>query len=181
MTTAPGEARTRRERFHHLKGHKMSAMTDPMNALVQLQFALENQIVELHPCEVHQDIRVVADRPNGTPRYTYAKVGDGKVQSIALFVLTEPIDGLPCFQMGWATVESMRRGGLATEASTKGIEELRNGLKRHGIQKIYLEAIISGSNLPSNILAKRLLSGSPVSCTDAFSGEPAMRYLRMLS
>jgi hypothetical protein len=152
-----------------------------MNALVQLQIALDNRLVTLHPCEIHNDICVIADRPNGVPRYTYAKINDGKVQSIALFALTEPIEGIPCFQMGWATLESMRGRGLATETTIKAVDELRNGLRRHGADRFYLEAIVSDSNQPSNKLAKKLLSNAPKNCIDVFSGEPAVQYLRMLT
>lgn len=158
----------------------MSSMTDPINALVELQRALDKRIVSPHPCAIHKDISVIVDQPNGAPRYTYTKVKNGKVQSIALFVLTEPVEGIPCFQMGWATVESLRDQGLATDTTTKGIDELRNGLKKHGVGKFYIEAIVSDSNQPSNRIAKKLLSDSPVKCTDSFSGEPAVQYLRMV-
>jgi len=158
----------------------MASMTDPMNALVQLQLALDRRIVSLHPCEIHKDILVIVDQPNGKPRYTYAKVNSGRVNSIAIFALTEPVKGIPCFQMGWATVESMRGQGLATDTTSKGVDELRNGLRKHGGGKFYLEAIVSDTNQPSNRLAKKLLSGSPVKCTDVFSGEPAAQYLRLI-
>ncbi len=158
----------------------MPSMVDPMNALVELQRALDRRIVSLHPCEMHKDISVIFDQPNGTSRYTYAKVNNGKVQSIAVFVLTEPVYGFPCFQMGWATVESMRGQGLATDTTTKGIDELRNGLRKHGAGKFCIEAIVSDSNHPSNKIAKKLLSDSPVKCTDSFSSEPAVQYLRMV-
>lgn len=158
----------------------MSSMTDPMNALVELQRALDRRTVRPQPCEIHKDISVIFDQPNGTPRYTYAKVNNGKVQSIAVFALTEPVEGIPCFQMGWATVESVRGQGLATDTTTKGIDEIRNGLKKHGAGKFYIEAIVSDSNQHSNKIAKKLLSDSPVKCTDSFSGEPAVQYLRMV-
>src|SRR5690349_2376816 len=106
----------------------MPVMTDPMNALLQLQLALDKRIVNVHRGDIHTDISVIADQPNGVPRYTYAKIADGKVHCVSLFALTEPIDGIPCFQMGWATLESLRRRGLATDITTKGIDELRNGL-----------------------------------------------------
>jgi len=115
--------------------------------------AVDQQIVDLNPCDLHKDISVIADRPTGVLRYIYAKINVGQVESIALFVLIEPIKGIPCFQMGWATIESMRGRGLATEVTTKGLDELRTGLKRNGVKQFYLEAVISESNQPSNALA----------------------------
>ena len=158
----------------------MASMTDPMNALVQLQLALDRQIVSLHQCEIHKDILVIVDQPNGKPRYTYAKVNSDRVNSIAIFALAEPVKGIPCFQMGWATVESMRGQGLATDTTSKGVDELQNRRRKHGGGKFYLEAIVADINQPSNRLAKKLLSGSPVRCTDVFSGEPAVQYLRLI-
>jgi hypothetical protein len=155
-------------------------MTDPMQALVQLQSALDNRIVRLRPCEIHKDLSVIADEPNGRPRFTYAKLEGTKVQSISLFALVDPVDGFPCFQMGCATVEAVRGRGFATDVTTKGIDELRNGIKRNRVEKFYVEAIVSVANEPSNRLAQKLLSASPVNCIDAFSGEPALQYLRIV-
>lgn len=158
----------------------MSEMTNPMNALVQLQMALDEGVVRLHPCDIHRDISVIADKPNGTVRYTYAKVSNGTVQSIALFALIDPIDGIPCFQLGWATLEALQGRGLATDTVANGMDELVNGLKRHGDGKFYFEAVVSESNVPSQAIAKRLLSESPVKCTDVYSGEAALQYLRLV-
>jgi hypothetical protein len=156
------------------------SMTDPMNALVQLQSALDGRIIQLRQCEIHKDVSVFVDHPRGLPRFTYAKVKQGKVQSISLLVNIQPIDGALAFQMGWATLEPLRGRGLATDVVTKSIDELRSGLKRNGHDKFYLEAIISITNEHSNKLAKKLVSDSPVSCTDAVSGEPALQYLRLV-
>jgi hypothetical protein len=159
----------------------MSEMTDPMNALVQLQLALDARAVSPAPCEIHKDILVIADQPNGSPRYTYIKHCGNKAHAIALFALTEQVEGLPCFQMGWATLEAVRGRGFASDVTEKGIKELIDGLKRAGIAKFYLEAIISESNHPSIKLGHKLLSNSPKKCTDSFSGESALQFLRGVS
>lgn len=158
----------------------MPEMTNPMNALTQLQIALDNNVISPTSCELHKDILVEVDQPNGLPRYTYFKHSKSKVQAIALFVLIEHIEGTPCFQMGWATLESVRNLGHATNIVEKGIDELKNGLQRHGIKIFYLEAIISSSNQASIKLATKLISDSPTECTDSFSGEPALQFLRLV-
>jgi hypothetical protein len=104
----------------------------------------------------------------------------GKVLSISLFALTEPVSGIPCFQIGYAVVESMRQKGLASDIVAKGIHELRNGLKRNGAQQFYVEAVVAVPNTASNKLAKRLLSDNPKPCVDAYSGKPAMQYLKLI-
>jgi hypothetical protein len=151
-----------------------------MNALVQLQSALDGRIIQLRQCAIHKDVSLFVDQPGGLPRFTYAKVEHGKVQSISLLVNVEPIEGVLSFQMGWATLDPLRGRGLAREVITKSIDELRNGLKRNGHDKFYLEAIVSINNEPSNKLARKLVSQSPISCTDAFSREPALQYLRLI-
>ena len=158
----------------------MPEMTAPMNALLKLQAAVDHGQVDLNPCEIYPDLRVIADQPGGSPRFTYANIEGGKVLSVSLFVLTEPIRGIPCFQVGYAVIGSMRQQGLASDIVGKGIQELRNGLKRNGAQKFYVEAVVAVSNTPSNRLAQRLLSDTPKQCADAYSGQPSMQYLRLI-
>lgn len=153
-------------------------MTDPMNAFVSLQQALDDQEIPLQSGDKHKDILVISQSFPGFQRMTYAKVEGGTVQSMVMFVLMGQSDGFLCFQLGWATLESERGRGHATEIVGKGMEELRDGLKAKGIKKIRMEAVISDSNLPSNKLALKLISDLPESCTDSFSGEAAQRYLR---
>lgn len=158
----------------------MPAMTDPMDALKSLQRAVDCRIVALSHCEIHSDLRVISDQPGGTPRITYANVQKGKVVAIALFVMADPVSGVPCFQLGYAVNESMRRQGLASDIVRKGMEELLNGLKIHGAKQFYVEAVVAVTNEPSNRLAKRLLSDAPKEIEDEFSGEPALQYLRLV-
>lgn len=158
----------------------MPSMTDPMDSLRLLQEAIDNQILQFQPGELYSDLAVHYDTPNDIPRFTYVKLNDLVAQSIALFVMVDPIDGIPCFQMGWATIPSMRGNGLATDISTKAVEELKNGLRRNSTTKFYLEAVISDSNTESRNIANKLLSDSPESCKDSFSGEDAFQYLRLI-
>lgn len=158
----------------------MPEMTDPMNALVKLQAAVDHGKVDLNPCEIYPDLRMIADQPGGKLRMTYANIEKGKVLSVSLFVLTEPIRGIPCFQVGYAVIEPMRQRGLASDIVAKGIQELRNGFKRNGLEKFYVEAVVAVSNTPSNRLAQRLLSETPNQCADAYSGQPSMQYLKLI-
>ncbi len=153
-------------------------MTDPMNALEQLQIALDKGVVQLTPCEIHKELGVIADQPNGTPRFTYALMKKGKVQGVSLFALAEPIEGLPCFNIGYAVIENVRGKGIASELVRKGIDKLRNGFKRNGIAEFYIEAVVSVTNEPSNRLASKLISDTPKSGSDCFSGEESFQYVR---
>lgn len=160
----------------------MATMTDPMNALKQLQLALDRRLVSFEPCEIHTDVLVHVDEPTpGALRFTYAIIRGGKVQAISLFVLTEPVEEIPCFQMGWATRNSARGKGLASAITGKSVEEFSIGVGKHGLNQFYLEAIISDTNEASIRIAKKLLSEAPKRCTDSLSREPALQYLRLVS
>lgn len=155
-------------------------MTDPTDALTQLQIALDNRAVQLIPCEIHRELGVIADTPNGKTRFTYALMKGKEVKAVSLFVLVEPIDGTPCFTIGYAVVENERSKGVGTKIVKQGIDELQNGFKRNGISEIYIEAIISKANEDSNRLAKKVFSTPPESITDCYSGEASFRYVRKL-
>jgi GNAT superfamily N-acetyltransferase len=155
-------------------------MTDPMNALTGLQTAINARTVRLTPCDLHSEIQMLFDEPNGKPRFTYAQVQAGAVQAIMSFVLVEPVQGVPCFQMGYAVIETMRGQGIGARIVEHAIDELRHGLGRTPAKEFYLEAVVSDSNVASNKIARRLISHSPKSCSDCFSGEPAHQYLRRI-
>lgn len=152
-------------------------MTDPMSALTQLQTDLDKKVVQLTPCEIHRELGMIADQPNGKTRFTYALMEGKDVHAVSLFVLVESIDGLPCFTIGYAVVENKRGKGVGAKIVNQGIDELRNRFKRNGIPEFYIEAIISKANEPSNRLAKKMFSVIPESITDCYSGEASFRYV----
>jgi len=156
----------------------MSNMTDPMNALKQLQIALDKRVVQLTPCEIYRDLSVIIDQPNGKSRFTYVFMENGLVQAVSLFVLAELVEGIPCFNVGYAVVENKRGKGLGTKVLKQGVDELLNGSRRNGIPEFYIEAIVYETNDPSNKLAKKVISEAPESITDCFSGEAAFHYIR---
>lgn len=153
-------------------------ITDPMDALDGLQMALDGGIVTLTPCELHPELAVLLDQPTDKPRFTYALIEKKKVIAVALFVLIEPVQGVACFSIGYAVVESRRSKGFGSRTLKQAIDELRHGLSRNRVNEFYLEAIVSTENMPSNKLARRLISDSPELGTDCFSGEPIFQYLR---
>ena len=155
-------------------------MTDPMDALNGLQQALDANIVQMHACELFPSMAVLLDHPNDTPRFTYAKVLNGKVHAIALFVKTGFIEDTPCFQTGYAVAVDQRNGGLGAQIVQQGLAELQNSMSRTLIKEFFVEAIVSTENTPSNKIATQLLSQSPISCKDEFTNEPALQYLRKI-
>jgi hypothetical protein len=151
-----------------------------MDALISLQLAVDSDGVQLRHCDLHDELRLVVDSPNGTPRFTYAIMKDGKVHAIASFVQADPIDGTPCFNIGYAVAEAVRRRGLGVRVLELAIEEFANGMSRTPIRGIYLEAVVSVQNVPSNKIARQVMFSEPKEDVDCFSGEPVNQYLRKL-
>lgn len=155
-------------------------MVDPMDALVKLQEAIQSGLVVLRTGDIYPSLGVWMDEPGGKTRVTYAQATNGKVEAIALFVHNGHIQRVPCFQAGYAVIKPMRRKGLASQVVARGIQEMRNGLGRNGAKTFYIEAVVGVTNTASNQLAKRLLSDAPETITDEFSGEPALRYVKLI-
>src|SRR5262245_31431502 len=97
-------------------------IANPMGALTGLQTALDAQTVSLQACELHPKLAFLVDEPNGKVRFTYALIENGAVIAVALFVLTDRVKGVPCFNIGYAVVESRRGTGVATQTLEQGIE-----------------------------------------------------------
>ena len=163
-------------------------MTDPMDSLRGLQSALDACTVRLQQfqaCELHQELRVMLDAPApGVTRFTYAlldaKLAKTTVRAIAVFVVTEPIGGTPCFQTGYAVVESERRKGTGSQILEHAVDELRNGMSSTPVAEFYVEAVVGADNEASKKIASRVLSTEPKSITDEFADEPAFQYLRLV-
>jgi hypothetical protein len=155
-------------------------MTDPANAMESFQKALLAGQIKLQKCALDPELHMFYDSPQGTPRFTYVRLGDGKVTAFVEFVKWKPIDGLLCMHIGYAVPEAYRGRGLATETVTAAIAELQQGLKRGGIKKFCVEAMIDVSNVTSQRVAVKTISDKPVETTDSISGLGALQYIRKI-
>lgn len=153
-------------------------MTDPMEALRHLQVALDAREVELQPCKLYPEIKVLLDHPNGTARFTYALLDGTKVQAVALFAMADPIEGVPCFNIGYAVAEQLRGNGIASSLLERAVKEMAHGFSRTPMKTFYIEAIVSTLNEPSNKIAEKLVSATREEGSDAFSGEAVYQYVR---
>lgn len=155
-------------------------LADPMDALVSLQREVRRGM-PTHPTRHGGDVRAVMDRPAGVRRITYARIEHGRVKAIALFVDNGSIDGIPCFNVGYAVPEAYRRRGWGRQIIEAGIQEMQYGLGRNGVKQFYVEAVVGKDNIASQQLAKQVFSDSPTEGTDEESGEPVLSYLRLIS
>ena len=153
-------------------------MTDPHHALVSFQRAFKAGQIRLQKGDIDPDLYVHLDVPApGVYRFSYVRLDNGVVRAFATLVRVEPIEGLPCFQVGYAVPERFRGRGRATDVLSSAIAELQNGMARNGHKRIAIEAIVGIDNPASMKVAERVLGGAPKEVTDEFSGKPALQYV----
>lgn len=100
--------------------------------------------------------------------------------AFVVFALCEPIEGTPCFAIGYAVPEAYRNQGRAKKAISAAIAEMQNGFGRLGYSVFYVEAIVGLDNKASQRVAEQVISDKPVAVTDQVSGLPALQYLRKI-
>lgn len=159
----------------------MPAMTDPFDALKSFQQALIDGEVQLQRGAIDSELFVHSDRPQGETRITYARLQRQTVTALAIAVLTERVEGIPCFQLGVAVPEAYRGQGRAKSIVEAAIIEMKNGLARNKVPEFYVEAIVGVHNKPSQRVAAATISATPVEVTDSLSGLPALQYLRKIA
>ena len=157
----------------------MSNMTNPMNGLKSLQDQLNNGIY-LRPCELYSELKMYVDKQDGSHRFTYARVESGIIKSLTILIPAEPLNGKPCFSIGYATREEFQGNGLASEVVEKSINELKNGLQRNNIKEFYIEAVIGVENISSQKVANKIISNEREQIVDVVSGEDAYCYKRLV-
>jgi RimJ/RimL family protein N-acetyltransferase len=155
-------------------------MTDPSNALRSFQQALLRGETQLKRGFLDRDLYVQFDEPEGGSRFTYVRMQGRTVTAFVEFVLCDPIEGVPCFGIGYAVPEAYRSQGRAKEAIGAAISEMQNGLGRIGIPAFYVEAMIGADNKASQRVAEQVISDTPVAVKDQISGLPAFRYVRRI-
>ncbi|MEC5292480.1 hypothetical protein VSX64_17800 [Aurantimonas sp. C2-6-R+9] len=156
----------------------MSNMTNPSDALAGFQSAYIDDAISIQRAERYPGVFVHVDQPNGTTRYTYAEIQADVVNAVALLILTEPVEGVPCFQLGYAVREDCRQEGKAHAIVAAAIDEIVVGLSRNGITNLYVEAVVGRDNVHSHRVAEQALGQKKTDCTDHDTGEPASQYLR---
>lgn len=152
-------------------------MTDPFNALQSFQLEFLHGRVSVRPGLLDRELYVHFDEPEGEPRVTYVRLENTTIIALVSFARSQPIDGAPCFSIGYAVSEAYRNRGHAKETITAAIAEMQHGLP---FSVFYVEAIVAAGNEPSRRVAERVISDAPVAITERISGLPAFRYLRRI-
>jgi hypothetical protein len=152
-------------------------MTDPSYSLREFQRAYEQEEIKPQRCVLDPSMHVFVDHPGGEPRITYVTFEGKTVTSLVVLVNADPIEGNPCFGIGYAVPVDYRGQGRAAKAVQAAIAELRHGLARNGVRTFHVEAIVGADNVASQRVAEQAISSSSVAVVDGVSGHPARQYL----
>ena len=148
-------------------------MTDPMNALLSFQQEFLVHEPKLKRTLLDPNLYVHIDTPNGEIRVTFVRLDGKTVTALVSFSEGEPIDGIHCYNIGYAVAEAYRNRGRAKEIVTAAIRELKgNG------DAFYVDAVVAADNIASQHVAAQVVSETPIPITEQISGLPAFRYVR---
>jgi RimJ/RimL family protein N-acetyltransferase len=148
-------------------------MTDPMNALLSFQQEFLVLKPKLKPARTDRNLHLYVDTPNGEIRVTFVRLEGKTVTALVSFAEGEPIDGIHCYNIGYAIAEAYRNQGRAKEIVAAAIKEL----KENG-EAFYVNAIVAADNVASQRVAAQVVSETSVSITEPISNLPAFRYVR---
>ncbi|UUZ49517.1 GNAT family N-acetyltransferase [Massilia sp. B-10] len=120
------------------------------------------------------------DDAGGTPRITYARIIDGIVQAIVVFLPVDAYQEKQCMQVGYAVAPQFRKQGIATETLKQSLTEIQNGFKNK-MKSFFVEAVVSVDNTASKKIAERIISPEYKQITDKASGQPALQFFRHIT
>jgi GNAT superfamily N-acetyltransferase len=155
-------------------------MIDCTVRLLSFQQSLLRGEVRLHASEVDPELYVYADQTADAPRFTYVRLIGLVVTAYAVMEMTEPMQGLPCFQAGVAVPEAYRGKGYGERVLEAAIAELKDGLARNNAPSFYVKATIGMNDEAFKKVAQAIISAAPATVTDPVSGLLALEYVRKL-
>lgn len=155
----------------------MPTLVNPMDAMKTFEPALQSGAIRVQPGEVDPNLFVHLDHPNGETRLTYARFKNGSLSALAIIIPTERYEGLPCFQVGYAVPQHLRKRGLGKDVARAAIAEFRAGMTRNGVNDLYIEAIVGKKNIASQRVAEALFGPPLKEASDKDSGEPIFQYV----
>jgi RimJ/RimL family protein N-acetyltransferase len=148
-------------------------MTDPMDALRSFQEEFLLHEPQLRRTRLDPNLYVHFDTPNGEMRVTFVRFEGKTVTALVSFCEGEPIDGMHCYNIGYAVAEAYRNQGRAKEIVSAAIAELLEGS-----EAFYVNATVAAGNVASQRVAAQVISDTPDPITEHISGLPAFRYVR---
>ncbi len=100
------------------------------------------------------------------------------VVALVQFIPCDPVEGEPCFNVGWAVAEAYRGQGKARGVVVAAIKEMWNGFSRAGMTAFWIEAIVGEDNVASQRLAEKVLFEPIKKGADSYSGNAPVFHSR---
>ena len=147
-------------------------MVDMSAAMESFQGALDQDLISTLRGELDKDLHVLQDVAGGLVRMTYVYIANNRVTAFASIAQCDPIDGKPCFQIGYAVPEDHRGQGFAKKITSAAMAEFSNGLIRNGADSFVIEAAVGIENNASVAVARAVIADSGTDATDHNTGQP---------
>ena len=146
-------------------------LPDPALSLEAFQQAIMTGEIILDSGLVDPDLYVLRDHPaKGRPRFTFARIReDATVTAFAVAVLAEPVNGLPCFQIGYAVPKRFRKQGRAKAIVGAALAELRHDLE-DAVPVYFIAAVVGVDNPISQAVATAMMDFARSSISAYWSG-----------
>ena len=156
-------------------------MSQDLNAALE-SFQHFLRLGQIWPQRVPHDPELYAysDNPDGGARITYVQLDAKTVTAFACAAPCGPVDGVPCFKIGYAVPQALRNQGRAKKIVAAALAEMQRGFGRNGVPIFYVEAIVAADDLAAQRVAEQTIAAEPVPVTDETSGLPALRYIRKI-
>lgn len=141
----------------------------------EFQKALNKDLIRYQMGELHKDLIVFSDSPNGEHRITYGLKGSGsRLKASCVAVLNDSFNGKTCFDVGVATFKKFRQQGHGKLILEKAISELKHGLSMKGIDSFYVELKVDRDNEASHKLCRPFAD-------EAIEKEDATIYIKLVT
>lgn len=158
----------------------MADIVDPMAAFLSFGPAMAEGLIDPQPSRTDPNLLVLRDDPMGKPRLSFAHMENDEVTALALIAPAEPVEGKPCFQIGYAVAEHLRGEGRGKAIAQAAIKDFTKNIGYSNISTFYLEAMIDIENAASRKIAEFVIGGTPKETIEHPSGKPAVQYMRKM-
>ena len=154
-------------------------MVDMNAAMESFQGALDQGLISPLRGELDDDLHVLQDVAGGLLRITYVYMTNDRVTAFASIAQCDPLEGKPCFQIGYAVDEEHRGQGLAKKITAASMAEFSNGLTRNGANNFVIEAAVDTENEASLAVARAVIAESWTDAKDHNTGQPIRLFHRI--
>lgn len=153
-------------------------MINMIDALNSVQKELKT-LFPMRQCPLNPTYKMIWECVSDIQRFSYAKIIDGEVRALSMFVTVGKFEGIPLFQFGYVVKEKYRNKGLGLECANAGLEELKNGLFKTILKKFYFEAVIDMNNHNSIKIAKKVFSSTGKRIIDDYNQLPSLHFIKL--